>query len=66
MRRHVGQSAQRDAATTYFWICDFCIRQNNAKEDVGRLGEMVTSIGRTVMYLEGAVRACCTRHFDDN
>ena len=36
----------------FFWICDFSIRQNNAKADVGRLGEMVASIGRTVAYIE--------------
>ena len=35
-----------------FWICDFSIRQNNASADVGRLGEMVASIGRTVAYIE--------------
>lgn len=42
-----------DPSSTYFWICNFSIRQNEGKEsDVPRLGEMVRAVGHTVMYLD--------------
>ena len=42
-----------DPVTTYFWICDFCIRQLEGKmEDVRRLGAVVQCMEMTVMFLE--------------
>ena len=42
-----------DPATTFYWVCNFCIRQLDGKEeDVPRLGEMVAACPRFVMLLE--------------
>ena len=42
-----------DPVTTYFWICDFCIRQLEGKmEGVRRLGAVVQRMEMTVMFLE--------------
>jgi len=37
---------------TKFWVCDFCIRQQLAKEDLKRLGDCVCAIGQTVLLME--------------
>ena len=48
MKRYLDEHGL-DRTNTFFWVCDFSIRQNNAKEDVGRLGEVVASIKNTLM-----------------
>jgi tetratricopeptide (TPR) repeat protein len=54
LQRWLQQHPERDPARTFFWICDFCIRQSggDTKADVGRLGDMVRAIGHTVLYLD--------------
>mmetsp|Transcript_32093 Transcript_32093/g.74083 ORF Transcript_32093/g.74083 Transcript_32093/m.74083 type:complete len:508 (-) Transcript_32093:596-2119(-) len=51
------ESASLDPAATFFWICDFCVRQaaddDSTAPDVVRSGEMIREIGHTVLYLEG-------------
>jgi hypothetical protein len=48
------EESKRDPASTYFWVCDFSIRQtgDDTKADVGRLGDMVRAIGLTVLFLD--------------
>ena len=44
-----------DADKTFFWICDFCIRQTpgpGKNSDVSRLGEVVEKNEVTVMFVE--------------
>ena len=42
-----------DPASTFYWVCNFCIRQLDGKEeDVPRLGERVAACPRFVMLLE--------------
>ena len=38
--------------STYFWVCDFVIRQNDVGTDLESLGDCVAAIGRTVLLLE--------------
>ena len=38
--------------TTYFWICDFVIRQHNVKPDLVYLGDCVAAVGRTALLTE--------------
>ena len=51
------ESTSLDPAATFFWICDFCVRQaaddDSTAPDVVRSGEMIREIGHTVLYLEG-------------
>ena len=44
----------RDAGGTYFWICDFSIRQSGGgtKADVARLGDVVRAVRHTVLFLD--------------
>ena len=37
---------------TYFWVCDYVIRQKEVKEDLVSLGECVRAIGHTVLMME--------------
>ena len=38
--------------TTYFWICDFVIRQHDVKPDLKWLSECVAAVGRTALLTE--------------
>ena len=38
--------------TTYFWICDFVIRQHDVKPDLKWLSECVAAVGRTALLAE--------------
>ena len=33
---------------TYFWVCDYVIRQTDVKTDLARLGDCVSAVGHTV------------------
>ena len=37
---------------TYFWVCDYVIRQTDVKTDLARLGECVSAVGHTVLLVE--------------
>ena len=37
---------------TFFWVCDFVIRQTDVKTDLALLGDCVSAIGHTVLLLE--------------
>ena len=37
---------------TFFWVCDYVIRQTNVRPDLDLLGECVASCGHTVLLLE--------------
>ena len=57
LRRFVKER-DLDPDKTFFWLCNYCIAQNaardadgNAGAEVKRLGEMVRTIGHTVMFL---------------
>jgi tetratricopeptide (TPR) repeat protein len=54
LQRWLADHPERDPAQTFFWVCDFCIRQTggDTKADVGRLGDMVRTIGTTVLFLD--------------
>jgi tetratricopeptide (TPR) repeat protein len=54
LQRWLLEHPECDPAKTFFWVCDFCIRQTggDTKADVGRLGDMVRSIGHTVLFLD--------------
>ena len=60
LARYIDQHHELDPATTFFWICNFCIRQLGPGKmvDVLRLGEMVAHCGSTVMFLEPWDRMC--------
>ena len=38
--------------TTFFWICDFVIRQHDIKPDLKWLGECVAAVGRTALLTQ--------------
>ncbi len=38
--------------TTYFWICDFVIRQHDVKPDLEWLGECVAAVGHTALLVQ--------------
>ena len=42
------------ASSTYFWICDFSIRQSGGgtKADVARLGDVVRAVRHTALFLD--------------
>jgi tetratricopeptide (TPR) repeat protein len=44
----------RDPANTFFWICDFCIRQTGpeTKADVAKLPEIVSATQHTLLFLD--------------
>ena len=37
---------------TFFWVCDFVIRQTDVKTDLALLGECVSAVGHTVLLME--------------
>ena len=37
---------------TFFWVCDFVIRQTNVKKDLESLGDCVSALGHTVLLME--------------
>ena len=37
---------------TYFWVCDYVIRQTDVKTDLAYLGECVSAVGHTVLLME--------------
>ena len=37
---------------TYFWVCDYVIRQTDVKADLAWLGECVSAVGHTVLLME--------------
>ena len=37
---------------TYFWVCDYVIRQNDVKTDLAWLGDCVSAVGHTVLLME--------------
>ena len=37
---------------TFFWVCDYVIRQTDVKTDLAYLGDCVSAIGHTVLLLE--------------
>ena len=37
---------------TYFWVCDYVIRQTDVKTDLAWLGECVSAVGHTVLLME--------------
>ena len=58
LRRLIKERDDLDPKTTFFWLCNYCIAQNaardadgNAGAEVQRLGEVVRTIGHTVMFL---------------
>ena len=54
-----------DADKTFFWVCDFCVRQSGGNaDDVDRFGDVVQSIGKTVMFLEPWDKMIKTRPSD--
>ena len=36
----------------FFWVCDFVIRQTDAKKDLESLGDCVSAVGHTVLLME--------------
>ena len=36
----------------FFWVCDFVIRQTDAKKDLESLGDCVSALGHTVLLME--------------
>ena len=41
-----------DPDTTFFWVCDYVIRQTDVKTDLAHLSDCVAAIGHTVLLLE--------------
>ena len=37
---------------TFFWVCDYVIRQTNVDPDLALLGECVSAVGHTVLLME--------------
>jgi tetratricopeptide (TPR) repeat protein len=37
---------------TFFWVCDYVIRQSDVKTDLARLGDCVSAVGHTVLLME--------------
>ena len=37
---------------TFFWVCDYVIRQTDVKTDLARLGDCVSAVGHTVLLME--------------
>ena len=37
---------------TFFWVCDYVIRQTDVKTDLTYLGDCVSALGRTVLLME--------------
>ena len=37
---------------TYFWVCDYVIRQTDVKTDLESLGDCVSALGHTVLLME--------------
>ena len=37
---------------TFFWVCDYVIRQNDVKKDLESLGDCVSALGHTVLLME--------------
>ena len=37
---------------TFFWVCDYVIRQTNVKPDLALLGDCVSAVGHTVLLME--------------
>ena len=37
---------------TFFWVCDFVIRQTDVKKDLESLGDCVSALGHTVLLME--------------
>ena len=37
---------------TFFWVCDYVIRQTDVKTDLAWLGECVSAVGHTVLLME--------------
>ena len=37
---------------TFFWVCDYVIRQTDVKTDLAYLGECVSAVGHTVLLME--------------
>eukprot|EP00964_Phaeocystis_antarctica_P013410 scaffold7343_cov74-Phaeocystis_antarctica.AAC.1 len=37
---------------TFFWVCDYVIRQTDVKTDLALLGDCVTAVGHTVLLME--------------
>ena len=37
---------------TYFWVCDYVIRQTEVKKDLESLGDCVSALGHTVLIME--------------
>ena len=37
---------------TFFWVCDYVIRQTDVKTDLAYLGESVSAVGHTVLLME--------------
>jgi hypothetical protein len=36
---------------TFFWVCDYVIRQTNVDPDLALLGECVSAVGHTVLLI---------------
>ena len=37
---------------TFFWVCDYVIRQTNVDPDLALLGDCVSALGHTVLLME--------------
>ena len=37
---------------TFFWVCDYVIRQTDVKPDLALLGDCVSAVGHTVLLME--------------
>jgi hypothetical protein len=37
---------------TFFWVCDYVIRQTDVKADLAWLGDCVEAVGHTVLLME--------------
>ena len=52
MRQYLLQHPELPRDATRFWVCDYAIRQADAKADVKRLGDCMRAIGHTVLLME--------------
>ena len=52
VRQYLLQHPELPRDATRFWVCDYAIRQADARADVKRLGDCVRAIGHTVLLME--------------
>ena len=52
IRTTAASTEKARSSNTFFWVCDFVIRQTDVKSDLEQLGDCVASCGHTVLLLE--------------